>query len=70
MEDEELKENVEVIRNLQQVLVQLQVRLNPGREECMPGEFTNGTRGSSAHLQSSGFHSAETLLKEPGNYKY
>uniref|UniRef100_A0A8B9MW40 Kinesin-like protein n=1 Tax=Accipiter nisus TaxID=211598 RepID=A0A8B9MW40_9AVES len=34
VEDEELKENVEVIRDLQQVLAQLQVRLNPGREEC------------------------------------
>ncbi|KAM6322964.1 chromosome-associated kinesin KIF4A [Podargus strigoides] len=33
LEDEELKENVEVICNLQQMLVQLQVRLTPGREE-------------------------------------
>lgn len=41
VEDEELKENVEVIRNLQQVLAQLQVRLNPGREECVPSQFTN-----------------------------
>lgn len=32
--DEELKENIEVIRNVQQVLAQLRVRLNPGREEC------------------------------------
>lgn len=32
VEDEELKENVEVIRNLQQVLAQLQVRVNPERE--------------------------------------
>ncbi|XP_023802282.1 chromosome-associated kinesin KIF4-like [Cyanistes caeruleus] len=31
VEDEELKENVEVIRNLQQVLAELQVRLSPGR---------------------------------------
>lgn len=29
VEDEELKENVEVIRNLQQLLSELQVRLNP-----------------------------------------
>ena len=43
VEDEELKENVEVIRNLQQLLAQLQVRLNPGREECVPSEFTNET---------------------------
>lgn len=43
VEDEELKENVEVIRNLQQVLAQLQVSLNPGRQECVPGEFTNKT---------------------------
>lgn len=43
VEDEELKENVEVIRDLQQVLAQLQVRLNPGREECVPSEFTNET---------------------------
>lgn len=33
VEDEELKENVEVIRNLQQVLAELQVRLSPGRGE-------------------------------------
>ncbi|NXG35144.1 KIF4 protein, partial [Dromaius novaehollandiae] len=33
VEDQELKENVEVIRNLQQVLVQLQVRMNPGKED-------------------------------------
>lgn len=33
MEDEELKENVEVIRNLQQVLAELQVRLIPGKGE-------------------------------------
>uniref|UniRef100_A0A663MU24 Kinesin family member 4A n=1 Tax=Athene cunicularia TaxID=194338 RepID=A0A663MU24_ATHCN len=43
VEDEELKENVEVIRDLQQVLGQLQVRLNPGREECLSSEFTNET---------------------------
>lgn len=67
VEDEELKENVEVIRNLQQVLAQLQVRLNPGREECVPSEFTSKTEGSSAHLVSSGFCCAETLFKEPRN---
>lgn len=50
VEDEELKENVEVIRNLQQVLAQLQVRLNPEREECLPSEFTVETQGSSANL--------------------
>lgn len=33
VEDEELKENVEVIRNLQQVLAELQVRLDPGRRD-------------------------------------
>lgn len=48
VEDEELKEDVEVIRNLQQVLAQLQVRLNPGREDCVPSEFTNDSWGSSA----------------------
>lgn len=48
LEDEELKENVEVIRSLQQVLAELQVRLSPGREESVPSEFTNRSRGSSA----------------------
>lgn len=32
VEDEELKENVEVIRNLQQVLAQFQVRPNSRRQ--------------------------------------
>lgn len=43
VEDEELKENVEVIRDLQEVLAQLQVRLNPGREECVPSKLANET---------------------------
>uniref|UniRef100_A0A8B9IT29 Kinesin family member 4A n=1 Tax=Amazona collaria TaxID=241587 RepID=A0A8B9IT29_9PSIT len=47
VKDEELKEKVEVLRNFQQVLAQLQVRLNPGREECLPSEFTSKTEGSS-----------------------
>lgn len=33
VENEELKDNVEVIRDLQQVLAELQVRLNPGRRD-------------------------------------
>lgn len=47
VEDEELKENVEVIRNLQQVLAELQVRLSPGRG----GNCDNLLRKSGIPLQ-------------------
>lgn len=46
VEDEELKENVEVIRNLQQVLAELQVRLSPGE-----GGAVNSLRKSGIPLQ-------------------
>lgn len=66
VEDEELKENVEVIRNLQQVLAQFQVRPNSRREVCVSGSFTNKTQFPPVNLLCSGFYSAEISLKEPG----
>lgn len=55
VEDEELKENLEVIRNLQQVLAELQVRLNPGKRDLCQLS------------QESWDSTPKTSLKEPRN---